>query len=483
MPYSLLKFVCSALVIASISVAAFAQRGPHLTLLFDNSLAPESIAAATNALPGSWNPTSSTASPLDEAVSFLIEELNDPQSQPSFVSLKQIYGNRYASVPAIRKTIAQLRGLELSVEERRAAFFPKVTLGSSSGRSNVTRSGTTTSGNLSTITLAADQLLFDFGATTTQVGIASTRLESGINRIGVERMEVLYEMIRVQLDFQKSRKLIVFYDAFVNSRERFYSLIKQKVDLGASSQLDLSRAKTSMLEAKSKIPTITGEVFRTEGVVQELFGGVPDFAFAFYQIPKIPVNFPGGIDKVVATHPAVLEAQKNLEIARAEVAYLEQSALGSVRLTVSRSNNRQPASANSSTNSAYIEYTNTLFDGFAHRSKTQAAITRTEEFGVELERVQRKTRQQLLTALSEYQTSKNQLDVRRELLMSAKKSSSDLMEAFLLNLGSLTDVFNAEEAYFSAAESTVQSMVDFYTAYYRVLHEAGLLSEAFELNT
>jgi len=73
--------------------------------------------------------------------------------------------------------------------------------------------------------------------------------------------------------------------------------------------------------------------------------------------------------------------------------------------------------------------------------------------------------------------------VRGKLLASARKSARDLYAAFLLNRGSLTDVFEAEESYFTAAESTVSAMTSLYRAYYKLLHDAGQLSEAFELNS
>jgi outer membrane protein TolC len=47
----------------------------------------------------------------------------------------------------------------------------------------------------------------------------------------------------------------------------------------------------------------------------------------------------------------------------------------------------------------------------------------------------------------------------------------------------LSDVFDAEEAYFSATESTVNAMFTLYSAYYKLLHDMGQLSEAFELNS
>jgi hypothetical protein len=60
--------------------------------------------------PKTWNFAYAKESPLDVEVSTLIEEINTPSVRPSFDSLKKIYSNAYTSVPAIRKTTAELDG-------------------------------------------------------------------------------------------------------------------------------------------------------------------------------------------------------------------------------------------------------------------------------------------------------------------------------------------------------------------------------------
>lgn len=255
------------------------------------------------------------------------------------------------------------------------------------------------------------------------------------------------------------------------------------MNLGASSQLDLARANTKLLEAKAKIPAMAGELFRTESAVQEFFGQVPEFTFAFYQLPDIPVNFGGNIDTVVSRHPLSLEASKNVAAALHEFEYMKSALFGRVSLKLSVSGSRQPFTGNTTTTSGFIEYSNTLFDGFAQRARIAVAREKAVEFEIEQERIERKVRQQLLTTLTEYHSAKETLEIRGKLLISARKSARDLYTAFLLNRGSLTDIFDAEESYFTAAESTLNAMTSLHRAYYKLLHDAGQLSNAFELNS
>ena len=430
-----------------------------------------------------WDVAYAKESPLDAAVATLLSEVNQPTSRPPFAALKQIYGSSYTSVPAIRKTKAQLNGLNFAIQESESSLYPQLSLQTNTGRSTVDSSTGDVSDDARTTAIVVDQILYDFGATSKQIGIAESRLSSGVDRVAAERLEVILAMTKAQLDLQSAKKLIVFYDSNEKSRQQFFDLIQQKVELGASSRLDLARAETKLLEAKAKMPAITGELFRSENAVKEYFGAVPDFSFSFYQLPSIAVNFGGDIDAVVAKHPSVREAAKNYDIAMQEVAYLKSAALGSVTLTLSNSHSTQPTSGKLTTTTGYIEYANTLFDGFAQKSRIGAALEKALEFEIEQERVERKIRQQLLTSLTEYQSSKETLAVRGKLLASARKSARDLYAAFLLNRGSLTDVFEAEESYFTAAESTVSAMTSLYRAYYKLLHDAGQLSEAFELNS
>jgi outer membrane protein TolC len=412
-----------------------------------------------------------------------LSEVNQPTSLPPFSALKRMYSNSYTSVPAIRKTRAQLNGLNLSISEKESKLYPQVSLETNTGRSTVGSSTATVSDDARATTIGVDQILYDFGSTFKEIGIAESRLSSGVDRVAAERLEVLLAMIEAQLDLQSAKKLIVFYDANQKSRQRFFDLIKQKVELGASSEIDLARSETKLLEAKSKMPAVIGELLRSESVVIEFFGIVPDFSFPFYQLPSIAVNFGGNIDTVVSRHPSVLEASKNYGIAMQEVAYLKSAALGQVTLRISHSDSTQPASGNVKTTTGYIEYSNTLFDGFAQKSRIGAALAKALEFEIEKDRVERKIRQQLMTSLTEYQSARETLELRGKLLMSAGKNARDLYTSFLLNRGSLSDVFEAEESYFTSAEGAVNAMTSLYRFYYKLLHDAGQLSEAFELNS
>jgi outer membrane protein TolC len=433
--------------------------------------------------PKIWDVAYAKESPLDAAVATLLSEVSQPTSRPAFAALKQLYGNSYASVPAIRKTRAQLNGLTLAIEEKESKLYPQVSLETNSGRSTVDSSSRKVNDNARTTTLEVEQLLYDFDATSMEIEISEARLSSGVQRVAAERLEVILSMTKAQLDLQSAKKLVVFYDANEKSRQQFFDLIKQKVVLGASSRLDLARAETMLLEAKAKMPGITGELFRSESAVKEFFGIVPDFSFSFYQLPGIAVNFAGNIDAVVSRHPSVLEAVKNFDIARKEVARLRSAALGRITLTINSTGSTQPATGKVTTTTGYIGYSNTLFDGFAQKSRVGAALAKALEFEIEQERVERKIRQQLLTTLTEYQSAKETLEVRGNLLRSAGKSARDLYTAFLLNRGSLSDVFEAEERYFTAAEATVNAMTSLHRSYYKLLHDAGQLSDAFELNS
>ena len=433
--------------------------------------------------PKAWDVTYAEESPLDVAVSTLIEEINTPSAQPSFGSLKKIYENSYTSVPAIRKSTAQLNGLRMGVEEKEAKFSPKVTLQTNFGQSTVDTVNSKASDQARTTTLAAEQLLYDFGATSNEIAVARTRLASGVDKAAAERLNVLLSMLTAQLELQTAKKMIVFYDSNEKSRQQFFDLIQEKVNLGASSQLDLARANTKLLEAKAKIPAMAGDLFRSESAVQEFFGQVPDFTFAFYQLPDIPVNFGGNIDTVVSRHPLSLEASKNVTAALHEFEYMKSALFGRVSLKLSVSGSRQPFTGNTNTTSGFIEYSNTLFDGFAQRARIAVAREKVVELEIEQERIERKVRQQLLTTLTEYQSAKETLEIRGKLLISARKSARDLYTAFLLNRGSLTDIFDAEESYFTAAESTLKAMTSLHHAYYKLLHDAGQLSNAFELNS
>ena len=84
--------------------------------------------AASAADPKVWDVAYAKESPLDAAVATLLSEVNQPTSRPPFAALKQIYGSSYTSVPAIRKTKAQLNGLNFAIQESESTLYPQLSL-------------------------------------------------------------------------------------------------------------------------------------------------------------------------------------------------------------------------------------------------------------------------------------------------------------------------------------------------------------------
>ena len=152
---------------------------PNYLLIFA-ALCPLLVSAVE---PKTWNFAYANESPLDMEVSTLIEEINTPSVRPSFDGLKKIYSNAYKSVPAIRKTTAELNGLRMGVAEKEGKLYPRLTLQTNSGQSSVDYQASKANDQAGTTTLAADQLLYDFGATSSEIAAAKTRLAAGMDKV------------------------------------------------------------------------------------------------------------------------------------------------------------------------------------------------------------------------------------------------------------------------------------------------------------
>jgi outer membrane protein TolC len=167
----------------------------------------------------------SGASPMDNVAQDLIAEMESPDRQPPFSDLKRIYAGSYTSVPAIRKSKAQLEIFKLEIKQKEAGLLPKVDLQTNAGGSSIDSGTSSGSGSSANVTVQVDQLLYDFETTQKEILIAESRLSSGLSRIAADRLEVLYEMLAAQIDLQAAKKMIVFHDANIKSRTKFYELI------------------------------------------------------------------------------------------------------------------------------------------------------------------------------------------------------------------------------------------------------------------
>jgi outer membrane protein TolC len=405
------------------------------------------------------------------AANGLIEELEEPEKAPPFSGLRLIVQSAFEAAPAILSVRDQLKAAEASVDAAKSGLYPRLQLGLGQGWLKKDSAATTKTAPLN---LNLNYSVFDFGGVNRSIEGAAAREESVRANITYEESKTLLEMLEAILDIQRTNKLLFFAKGYVESRKAFEDVIREKESLGAASKVDIIRATTKRIESEAQV-TVNQRVLE-EAVARytALFGVAPRLGSTFFGLPVrdiIPLvkNF----DPL--NHPLSNSAKAELKARRADLEKIKASRRGSINIDISNASGQ--VGANQTTYG--ISYSNYLFDGGARAAEERRAAAVLSQASYDLIASQRDVKGEVETLSAAYLAAVRDLSYKASILKGARATDSATKDLFLLSRGTITDVFRAQEDYFSSIQQAINAQYQVHKNLYQFLHSVSSLQKYF----
>jgi len=419
---------------------------------------------------------------LNESVNNLVTLAENSSRSAPFTTLRTDINIVFNSVPAVLKTVDSINALKSQKTEAFAAFLPKVSVSVGTGTKNQVLTSYSSQGNSATQSVTASQLIYDFGTSTSAYSSAEAKLKATEYAAYTQRSDILLQMLVATLEYQKSNQSFLFTQGFINTRKDFLEIMRQKEDLGAGSKLDIIRARTKLSEALDELPLAERKLRASQATYKNLFGFSPKFKEISYQLPQnIAAELNRGPDEIVADVNSVKEADYNARSLKEEYSASRGRLFGAVTVEASRTLSQDYPLNQNSINTAMLVYRADIFAGFAQSARAKTIAAKASEAEFEKDRVERDLTRRLEVAQSDINSTREAFRTRLDLLKGSQATDIATRELFLLNRGTLTDVFKAQEDVFSAAQKLIAADFDRKVAIYTFLHLSDRLIELFDL--
>ena len=419
---------------------------------------------------------------LNESVNNLVTLAENSSRSAPFTTLRTDINIVFNSVPAVLKTVDSINALKSQKTEAFAAFLPKVSVSVGTGTKNQVLTAYSSQGNSATQSVTATQLIYDFGTSTSAYSSAEAKLKATEYAAYTQRSDVLLQMLVATLEYQKSNQSLLFTQGFINTRKDFLEIMRQKEDLGAGSKLDIIRARTKLSEALDELPLAERKLRASQATYKNLFGFAPKFKEISYQLPQnIAAELNRGPNEIVADVNSVKEADYNARSLKEEYSASRGRLFGAVTVEASRTLSQDYPLNQNTINTAMLVYRADIFAGFAQSARAKTIAAKASEAEFEKDRVERDLIRRLEVAQSDINSTREAFRTRLDLLKGSQATDIATRELFLLNRGTLTDVFKAQEDVFSAAQKLIAADFDRKVAIYTFLHLSDRLIELFDL--
>jgi NodT family efflux transporter outer membrane factor (OMF) lipoprotein len=378
------------------------------------------------------------------------------------------------NVSAAQAALRQARELYLA---QRTSFFPSVQ-GNFSGNRSEFPANTLTSPTVassSTYTLSTAQLTLSyapdiFGATRRQVEIAKAQDDSARFQLEATYLTLSSNVVVTAIQEASLRGQIAATERLLQLEHQLTGFVQQQRLLGTASDLDLLTQQSLESQTAQTLPPLQKQLGQSRDALTALLGKLPadepaeTFRLDELTLPTdLPVSLPS---KLVEQRPDVRQAEENMHTASAAVGIATADLLPQFAISADLGSS---ALALGKLFTPYTQFwdagaslTETLFDAGALIHKRRAAYAALDQAGAQYRAAVVLACQNVADTLRALKADADALDASATAERAAKKTFDLAQKQRALGTISLVNVLNAEQAYNTAALSSVQARANRY---------------------
>lgn len=386
--------------------------------------------------------------------------------------------------PELRATAAARRQAGEALAEARGGYLPSLDLSLGRGRERSenagTRPGEVTLSRAET-ELTLSQLVFDTGATSSQVRRSEARSDSAALQLLAASESLSFRTAQAYLEVIRLTELIRIGEDNVAAHERTLGQIEALAAGGVGRRADVLQVAARLAQAQSALASLQGQLEQANASYRHLVGRAPGALvppkpeFSVLQARTEPL-----VERALAAHPAVRAAQSELEAAQAEREFA-RSRLGprvNLELGVTHHRDLDGVRGLNTDATAMLRLRQNLFRGGSDEARVRQAEARIDEALAGLARARNDVERDLRLAHEALRAER----ARVPSLAEHSRASAEVVQAyaaqFRLGQRSLIDLLNAEAEHFGARGALSTGLYAVLAAGYRTLAAMGKLLEA-----
>ncbi|HEY5898573.1 MAG TPA: TolC family outer membrane protein [Burkholderiales bacterium] len=396
-------------------------------------------------------------------------------------TLGQAVESSMAWHPEVRAALANWRAVDATVAQARAGYFPSVDASVGQGRERADNPVTRPLGTPPTLTrseasIGASQLLFDTGATSSDVRRTRARTESAYAQLATTAESVAFRTAQAFYEVIRLRALIALAEQNLSVHERTLDQVTRRSQAGVGRRSDDRQTAARLALAQSTLSQLRGQLLQAEAQYRNQTGHpAQDLAAAEIPFNALPASVQAAIDDAKATHPAVRSAKLDMNAALGDRDFA-RSRYGprvTLELAATRNHDLDGVPGLNADTRAMLVVRQNLFRGGGDRARVREAEARRDQAGELLARVQNDLERDLRIAWEGLAADRARLpDLQRY-----AETSAEVVEAYRSQFGigqrTLLDVLNAENELYSARSGFASGEAAVAVDVYRVLANMG----------
>lgn len=378
------------------------------------------------------------------------------------------------------------------VDRAKSGWGPKIDINS---RSGVSRLSNTTSraykadkkfygdgGGGLTLT----QPLWDGWSTRNRVRSAEASLEAMTSRVIDSATTIGLQAISAHIDLARRREIYRLAQENIQRHEKILTTIKERVELGADTQADVTQTQGRLSRAKSTLSESKSSLLQGEDSYCRLTGLPVPVNLEAAKLPEdFYTNAGAVLDDAQKSNPQLLAYLSDIKAAVSERDLAKSAFHPTINFEVSPqySDHHGPGNQWSSGVDVMGTLRWNLFNSGADRAATEAATSRIRQARQTMFNYLDELKLEIDNAWTEYISSQEQYKYYLEAIKYNAETRDAYLEQFILGRRSLLDVLDAENELFNTRTQAVTAKSSIEVNTYRLYALAGNLLPKLDISS
>lgn len=423
---------------------------------------------------------------IDPATDPLLLFVKTNDSSPAF---RESVGKAIEQHPSVQEAIAAQREARQVRAEVRGGLLPRVDVNLTGDRSLARDFGSDPDNIIersrprsrTDAQLVAEQLLFDFGATSNRVAAASARIKAAEAEVRSVATETTLRAITAYYDVLAYQTLVDLGQTFIARHKEILESTRFRFQQGYGPAGDVARVEAYVADAEGQVARFERQLASARARYLETFGVEAPQRLTK---PVVPTSSARSYEEALALSrntPAV--AREQARVAGAEHDWRAARADRWPRVTaiVDATQYDLLQDARDYDVRGRIGLRHNLFAGGSTQAKANQALQRYRQTEFAAERVVKEAGRDAGIAYRDVEVLERQARTLEAAYIANRRTRDLFVEQFKVARGSLLDILQAEQDYFEAAVTYLQGSMEYDVARYALLARTGELLDRFDI--
>lgn len=321
-------------------------------------------------------------------------------------------------------------------------------------------------------TLNLEQTLLDFGVVGARIAAAGARLRAASLEAENEADQVALRAIAAWYDVFAFRALVILGEAFSESQLELREAVRTRIGQGVSAEGDMPRVESYIASSEADLATYRRQLANAEARFEEMYGAPPSLAVARAPVVGTPSISKEMAQMLARSSPAVESAEARARAARQDARAERAATLPQVTAGID-AGRYDFIEGDSYDVRGRVTVRQRLFGGI--HSRAEQAEAREIAASARASRVRTEAEREAAIAWSDVRALEQQLAALESSYLASRQSRDVLAERFRVARGTLFDLLESEQSYFSVAAAYVRAIIELDAARYVLLSRTGQL--------